>query len=204
MMPSIANITDQPSLCAPAVIAQISSGLAMVSRAARPLSWSSPCASQTTTALVTRNGTNADNCSQKTMSCMLRPPNRLASSCTQLITGPYTLGVSCQGRSVQRSTGSNWLRNTAAGVMSYGFMPSTCSRPYAAYINTSAEVSGGTISVATLSTTPKVKTRQTFGVQPSRTARTATARPTPPMITAANSTPETTHSPGVGTNPAGR
>jgi hypothetical protein len=78
------------------------------------------------------NGTTANTCSQNTMSCMFSPPSLFASNWVHEVMGPYTLGVSHQGRSVQRRTGSNCPRNTSAGVISYGSMPIACKRPYAA------------------------------------------------------------------------
>ena len=116
--PATANITASASLCAPATTAQINSGLAIVSNAARPCRRGSPCASISTPAQAKMNGTTENTCSQNTMSCMFSPPSLLATSCVQEVIGPYTLGVSCHGRSVQRSTGSNCPRNTSAGVIS--------------------------------------------------------------------------------------
>ena len=150
------------SLCAPATTAQISTGLAMVSSAARACRRRSPWASTTTPAQAMMNGTTAKTCSQKTMSCMFSPPSWLASSCDQEVIGPYTLGVSCQGRSVQRSTGSNWPRNTSAGVISYG---SAADAPATARTRrTSARrprSAAGTLMVARLSPVPSANSRLT-------------------------------------------
>jgi hypothetical protein len=116
--PPTANITASDSLCAPATTAQINNGFAMVSSATRPCRRVSPRASSSTPAHAKMNGTTEKSCSPNTMSCMFSPPSLFAVSWVQEVMGPYTLGVSCHGRSVQRSTGSNWPRNTSAGVMS--------------------------------------------------------------------------------------
>ena len=148
-------------------------------------------------------GTTENTCSQNTMSCMFSPPSLLATSCVQEVIGPYTLGVSCHGRSVQRSTGSNCPRNTSAGVISYGSRPIACSRPYAAYIKTSAEVIGGTQMVSRLSTEPSAKSFLGLGFQPSAIARRPTHSPRAPRMIADQTKIETNHSLGLIT-PAGR
>ena len=87
-IPATASITDSASLCAPATTAQISSGLATVSRAARAWRRLSPWASSTAPRPTTMKGTAENTCSQNTMSCMFSPPSRLASSWVQEVIGP--------------------------------------------------------------------------------------------------------------------
>ena len=52
-------------------------------------------------------------------------------------------------------------------MISYGSRPIACSRPYAAYISTSAEVIGGTQMVSRLRTVPSPKSLLYLGFQPS-------------------------------------
>ena len=82
-------------------------------------------------------------------------------------------------------------------------MPIACSRPYAAYISTSAEVIGGTVMVNRVSVVPRAKSRRARGFQPSPRARMPTQRATAPTMIAAQIRAETNHSLGE-TMPAGR
>src|SRR6187200_2833046 len=79
-----------------------------------------------------------------------------------------------------------------------------CSRPYAAYINTSAEVIGGTQMVSRLSTVPSPKSLLYLGFLPSAMARSPTHRPRAPRAIAAQITIETNHSLGSSMTPDGR
>ena len=117
------------SLWAPATTAQISIGLATLSRVARACRAVSPRAIRTTMALAAMKGSTEETCSQNTMSCMFSPPSRLAPHWTAVMIGPYTLGVSYQGCSTHFITGSNWLRITSPIVTSYGSRPMTYNRP---------------------------------------------------------------------------
>ncbi len=85
------------SLWAPVTTAQMSIGLATLSRVARACRAVSPRAIRTTMALAAMKGSTEETCSQNTMSCMFSPPSRLAPHWTMVMIGPYTLGVSYQG-----------------------------------------------------------------------------------------------------------
>ena len=62
------------------------------------------------------NGSTDIICSQNTTSCIDSPPSMLASHWDAEAIGPYTLGVSCHGRSVHTRTGSKDCRKISAGV----------------------------------------------------------------------------------------
>src|SRR5699024_2264830 len=100
-------------------------------------------------------------------------------------------------RSVSVTTGSYWVRKISAGVMSYGFRPISCSRPYAAYINTSAEVSGGSNAVTPVIPAPSAHSRRGRGRQPARSARSPTSREAAPTTSRTQEAMHTTHSLGV-------
>ncbi len=192
--PMMANTSVSASLCAPATTDQISSGLSSTNSTARVCRAASPAASRMITSPTTMNGITAIICSQNTTSCIDSPPSTLASHWDADAIGPYTLGVSCQGRSVQTRTGSNDCRKISAGVTLYGSMPWRWRRPYAAYMRTSALVSGSVNAVARLSPTPRVISRRIRGRQPATTARCAITSPNAPTMMPTHSTGTTTHS----------
>jgi hypothetical protein len=78
-----------------------------------------------------------------------------------------------------------------------------CSRPYAAYIKTSADVIGGTQAVSRLKTVPSAKIFLYLGLQPSAMARSPTQSPRAPRMIATQIKIETNHSLGL-TTPDGR
>ena len=86
--PSSANMIARASLCAPATTAQMSIGLATLSRVARAWRAGSPRAIRTTMALAARNGSTEETCSHHTMSCMFSPPSWFAAHWTVVMIGP--------------------------------------------------------------------------------------------------------------------
>ncbi len=177
---AIANSTANASLCACAVTAQIIAGLTRVNSAARVCSSGLPPAILYAIRPIPSIGMRQNSWSQNTTSCMDVPPSRFASVWLADTIGPYTLGVSCHGCSVTDSSLSNWVRKISPTVISYGSRPSTCNRPYDAYIMTSALVSGGTSETATCSPTPSISSFFGTGRQPSPSARIRNHMPTAP------------------------
>ncbi len=102
----MANTTLSASLWAPTRTPQIMSGLRTVNSTTRACNLWSSLASFTAMNPVIRKAVRVNICSQNTVLCMFSPPSTEARYWEYDATGPYTLGVSCQGRSVQISTGS--------------------------------------------------------------------------------------------------
>gem|GEM_PF-6260527 len=79
---------------------------------------------------MSRNAAATTSCHSHTVSRSDPPPAQATSACTAVATGPYTLGVVCQGGCTAPATGSV-PPCQSRGETTYGSSPAAAIRPYA-------------------------------------------------------------------------